>query len=114
MTRQQIDLYPVAFGPSEPIDTTEDEDLIAATDPRHLRPTDPRTARARGRLVAVALSAAGLTWGLFTMAHGPTGTSSLAPTQAASGTSLCATDLERSRRVASYQSDWTAQRAGER
>jgi hypothetical protein len=80
MTRRQIDLYPIVFGPSETIDATEDEDLTAPTGPRHRWPTSPRAHR---RLEAAALSAAVLTCGVIAMAHEPRGTPGPVPTQAA-------------------------------
>jgi hypothetical protein len=84
MTRRQIDLYPVVFGPSATIDATKDEDLAAPAVPRHRRTTSPRTARAHRRLEAAALCAAVLTCGVIAMAHEPRGTPSLVPIQAAS------------------------------
>ena len=78
MARQQIDLYPVGFGPIDMIETTEDEDLSAYPDMCDRRPPHPRIARALRRLEAVALTAAVLTGGVVAMAHGPTRTPSSA------------------------------------
>ncbi|HEY7049130.1 MAG TPA: hypothetical protein VH373_18065, partial [Jatrophihabitantaceae bacterium] len=77
--------------------------------PRRSQPTDPRAARARRRLEAIALSAAALTFGLVELAHGPT----LTHGPDAPGMSVTAT-AGRSLLVAAYQRDWVMLRAGER
>jgi hypothetical protein len=57
MSREQLDVYPVPPGHSDPDETTEDEDLTARRpSPRRRQPTDPRVvARARRRLEAIGL-----------------------------------------------------------
>jgi hypothetical protein len=113
MTRDQLDVYPVPPGHSDPGETTEDEDLAErGPSPRRRQPTDPRVARARRRFEAIGLSVAVLTFGLLEMAHGPTLTREPDP-PAGPARPRAVTD-DRSLSVAAYQRDWVWQRIGER
>jgi hypothetical protein len=50
MSREQLDIYPVPPGHTDPDETTEEEDLAArGPSPRRRQPTDPRVAGAPTR-----------------------------------------------------------------
>jgi hypothetical protein len=113
MTPKQLDVYPVPPGRGDPGETTEDEDLAGrGPSPRRGQPTDPRVARARRRLEAIAMSAAVVTFGLLEMAHGPSPIRGPEPPAAVAKPSTVMD--ERAVSVAAYQHDWVCQRAGER